>query len=316
MRIVGLCRHAVSISAAAAVLAGCGAAQTPISAPGILPPQRVRAASNSSGDLLYLGSDDQVYIVTYPQGKWVDDFSLPESPASMCSDKHGNVFVGMPNESILEYAHGGDSPIATLTGAGYPFGCSVDPTTGNLAVAIFGYGNVIAIYPHAQDPPTYYTDPTMDSYFDCGYDNNGNLFVDGENPQSQEQGLKLTELLAGSSSFSDITLNKALKKTHQGGTLQWLGSYLGLTNGGAILHIDISGTTGTIVGKTAPKGLKNHWVVYGRRLISPYGRQGGGPFEVAYWKYPKGRTPSHVIDDRFVQVNNLAISVGSQARRR
>ncbi|MFY9883307.1 MAG: hypothetical protein WBW89_12280 [Candidatus Cybelea sp.] len=313
MRIVALCCYAFSISAAAGLLAGCGAVQTPASAPDTLPQQRVHTASSSSGDLLYIGGDDEVSIVTYPQGKYIDHFDLQDTPASMCSDKHGNVFVGVPNTGILEYAHGGDSPIATLSVTGYPSACSVDPTTGNLAVAS---GDAIAIYPNAQDPPTYYSDPTMDTYFYCGYDNNGNLFVDGENSQSQEQSLKLTELSAGSSSFSDITLNKSLKKTRNGGTLQWLGFYLALTNAGAILHIAISGTTGTIVGKTAAKGLKNHWVVYGRRLISPYGREDRQPFEVAYWKYPKGGAPSQVINDRFLQVYNLAISVGSQPGRR
>jgi len=58
----------------------------------------------------------------------------------LCVDAQGNVFVPTwQGESgtrgyVYEFAHGGSTPIATLSDPGGAFGCSVDLTTGNLAV--------------------------------------------------------------------------------------------------------------------------------------------------------------------------------------
>jgi hypothetical protein len=282
--------------------------------------------SSSSGALLYVGSygngEDGVSILTYPQGQIVAQFQPNAAYVdSLCADTSGDVFVGANDGGegfIYEYAHGGTTPIATLDDPERkPVACSVDPITGNLAVVSStgsDSGNVVSVYPAAQYPPTDYTDPTMDLYFNCAYDDNGNLFVSGEDDYKPKQSPKLTELPAGGSSFSDITLNKRIARP---GSVQWLGSYLALSDLHGIHHIDISGTSGTIVGKTVAEHLKNQWLVYGSTLISPYGRSEGYPFEAAYWKYPKGGKATQVLNKGFgLNVNSVAISVGSGATLR
>jgi hypothetical protein len=72
-----------------------------------------------------------------------------------CSNRTGDVFV--PNNTeVFEYAHGGTSPIATLSLPGNSgAACSIDPSTGNLAVVFSGSDADVAIFPkchrHAKD---------------------------------------------------------------------------------------------------------------------------------------------------------------------
>ena len=55
-----------------------------------------------------------------------------------CSDANGNVWItnafqdSYAGGTLVEYAHGGTAPIATLEDQGYfvPVACSVDPRTG------------------------------------------------------------------------------------------------------------------------------------------------------------------------------------------
>jgi hypothetical protein len=91
-----------------------------------------------------------------------------EYPATVCSDKNGNVYIGdFDTWTIYEYAHGGTTPIKTLdNNLSDATGCSVDPTTGNLAVVNYssGIGNKngnVAIYTNATGEPTYYQDATQ-----------------------------------------------------------------------------------------------------------------------------------------------------------
>ena len=83
----------------------------------------------------------------------------------------------------MEYKHGGKKRIQTLTMSRYvAVDCSVDPTTGNLAVTwnrSASSENYIAIYKDASGSPTLYG-LNDDFVFYCGYDNKGNLFVDGQ----------------------------------------------------------------------------------------------------------------------------------------
>ena len=64
-----------------------------------------------------------------------------------CTDANGNVFISN-DDNVFEYAHGGTEPIATLDLPGSnAIGCSVDPTTGNLAVVFSGSGKNVAVVP-------------------------------------------------------------------------------------------------------------------------------------------------------------------------
>ena len=69
-------------------------------------------------DLLYLtdeGADD-VYVYSWPRGELKGTLTGFDAPNGECVDKAGDVFVANEDESqILEYAHGGTSPIETLS---------------------------------------------------------------------------------------------------------------------------------------------------------------------------------------------------------
>ncbi|MBV8196981.1 MAG: hypothetical protein JO263_02510, partial [Candidatus Eremiobacteraeota bacterium] len=88
--------------------------------------------------LLYVsGNSGYVYIFSFPAGKLVGTLTGFQEVAGVCRDSAGNVWVANSAAlDLIEYAHGGSSPIATLADRQqYPFSCSFDATTGDLAVS-------------------------------------------------------------------------------------------------------------------------------------------------------------------------------------
>ncbi len=202
MRIPGLSRYAISSCVAVAMLADCGGSQQSIGAPAAMP-QGLHATTHvdrsgswmlpdaKKGELLYVGSyaSNDVYVFTYPNGTLVGTLTGFSEPMGLCSDKHGNVWIANdiggdfgPGE-MVEYAHGGTAPLATLSDPNAtPAACSVDPTTGNLAVAN-GYSSTyvngaLGIYTGAHGTPTFYPNPLLSPYA-VSYDNQGDVFVVG-----------------------------------------------------------------------------------------------------------------------------------------
>ncbi len=208
-----------------------------------------------TGDnLLYVanaGTDD-VNVYSYPQGQLVGTLTGFLDPVGECVDKTGDVFVtDYRAQDIVEYAHGGTSPVATLSDSGYhPSECSLDPTTGNLAVANSGGG--VSIYPDAQGSPTQYADTNLGGVSFCGYDNNGNLFVDGVN---NSQAVEVDQLPSGSSTFAQILLNQSLGGA---GGVQWNGKFLAVADSSSDtiyeFAIDLSQSTGVSIGSTTLNG--------------------------------------------------------------
>jgi hypothetical protein len=318
MRSLDFGRCVLSISAAAALLAGCGGSQLPIGAPGAMPQtaaSHMRKASSSSGDLLYVGSQEHgVFVVSYPQGKIITQFEPPSSVLGMCSDQTGDVFVltGGGGTNIYEYAHGGTSPIATLEDGYFePLACAADPATGNLAV-VNNEVSTVAIFPAAQGPPTYYNDPNVRQFNYCAYDDSGDLLVDGFKTGPGNVAT-LAELPYGSSSFTNVTTDKNIGNP---GSMQWMGTYLAVGSSKQVIwHINISGSSGIIVGKTKHKLLKSPWTIDGNGLISVYG--GGDhdyPSKVALWTYPKGGGPTQLLNlfGNSSRLDGVAVSVGSE----
>ncbi len=303
------------------LLSGCASEQSPLGAPtqegakAYTSHSEVRTRTSSSGDLLYVGSQsDGVFVLSYPQGQIINQFQPPNDGVvfGMCSDESGDVFVlagGTPGY-IYEYAHGGTSPIATLEDEyDVPLACAVDPTTGNLAVVNNGDPTDVAIYADAQGTPTYYNDPSMDAMYYCVYDDSGNLFVDGQ----YDDTALLDELPYGGTSFAGIALNKRIARP---GSMQWMGTYLALGIYDKIVyHVQISGSSGRIVGKTVHHHLKSPWTIDGKQLISVYGRAPVAyPFEVAYWTYPRGGPgPTQLLNvfGSHSRLDGVAVSVGS-----
>jgi len=305
MRFFTCCYPTLAACFAAAFWAGCGAQQASAPTTLLLPAAgsagHLRMAPNaSSGDLLYVTGDcGGICVFTYPGNKLVQQLSDSNSPFGECVDEAGDVFVAdfggeEGTAAIVEYAHGGTKPIATLSDPGYyPESCSIDPTTGNLAVT--NDGGPIAIYAGAKGDPTYYTDPKAYLNGFCAYDGKGNLFVDGEYVGSG--GYALLEMPKGSITFKSIKLESPPSFWYD---IQWAGKYLALADSPTVIyHLAISGTRGTIIGSTVlngpVSGIEVQFWIQGGTIIEPYGT-GDLPNEIGFWKYPTGGKLRKKID--------------------
>ncbi|HEX3458378.1 MAG TPA: hypothetical protein VHR97_10530 [Candidatus Baltobacteraceae bacterium] len=296
---LALSRYALTISAVAALLAGCGGSQPPIGAPGIMAQSRAitdRAElkeRSTSGALLYVISYGySVTMLSYPGLINNGSFSPEGLATNVCSDQEGNVYVTTGGGVIYKYAHGGTAPIKTLTDPNYwPIhGCSVDPTTGDLAVANDGpSGGNVAVYAGGQGLPTYYSNSSITTYAGCAYDGSGNLFLAAFDHRNKSAGGRLIELRHGSSELAEIPLDQQIAVPDLN-SIEWNDRYLafGGTEHGQrnIYHIRISKSKGTLIGNTVAKGVRPGWWITGKTLISPFGRQKAE--ELGFWTYPKG----------------------------
>ncbi|MBV8498406.1 MAG: hypothetical protein JO003_04040 [Candidatus Eremiobacteraeota bacterium] len=233
-------------------------------------------------------------------------------PTGECVDRAGDVFVVTENTSesagvIYEYAHGGTEPIATLNDPNYAFGCSVDPTTGNLAVS----GEGVAIYKNATGSPTVYSSSEF-GFLYCGYDDAGNLYLTASKSNSGTERF-LVRLAIGSGSFEAISFGKKLyADTFFEPSTQWDGTrmtvstipeYLNGREQGPeyVYRLNISGSVAKIAGvtrlsskKSAPAG--QNWI-QGERIAAAYYYRSFG--HVGVWPYPRGGAPrrriSHIL---------------------
>ncbi len=282
------CREAIGICAAVALLAGCGGLQPPVGAPGVQQGSAGVPAAKSS--LLYAtGGCGGTCVFSYPKGK--PGASLSLGGAGLCTDKRGDIFMPSSTSSekavVYEFAHGASSPKATLNVPGLVAeGCSVDPTTGNLAVTYLcqdcSYGP-LAIFQNAKGTPeTYEQAGIFLSY--CGYDNKGNLFTDGNG----STGFALLELSAGGNILSPISVSQSIAVA---GQVQWDGTYLAIEDlsNPVIYQFQISGSAATRKGTTKLTGAGawggQSWI-QGSTVVVPFASTGSSPNELGFWKYP------------------------------
>ena len=140
-----------------------------------------------AGSLLYItdSGSNTVLVYSYPALKLVGTLTGFTNPQGDCVDKARNVWIVNTEASqLLEYAHGGTTPIATLDDPNqYPVGCAFDSTTGELAVSNFystnGPPGSISIYKNASGSPTLYTPPNFAVVYYLGFDPKGTLYLDG-----------------------------------------------------------------------------------------------------------------------------------------
>jgi len=277
----------------AALLAGCGGApgSSLVSA---LPQGRSHGHAGAAGDLIYVTNVcGGACIFSYSNGKLAGAIATLDVDGAPCADASGNVFIPVEAGSrylINEYAHGGTTPTATLV---MPYtsngqGCSVDPVTGNLAAAYLASpgGNGVAIFQNAQGTPTLYQDANFGIEF-CGYDDQGNLFVDGAGSGSHAFGF--AELPKGASAFTDISVNVSVQNE---GQVQWDGQYITVEDlSGKIYQLSISGSQATVVGTatfTKIKKLKGSSWIDGHSVISMYQKGQQVQRALGFWKYPGG----------------------------
>jgi hypothetical protein len=324
MKSLGLRRYALAIGVAAAMLTGCGESQPPIGAPGVMPQSRAIATHAAYGkswmlpeakskDLLYVsGTNGDRYVFTYPKGKLVGTLAGFFGGSGECVDSSGDVFLpSLSSDSstssiIYEYAHGGTTPIAMLNDTGIAGGCSIDPASGDLAVANRydttnpydpGFGS-IAVYPGAQGVPKLYYDAKYGVLL-CGYDNSGHLYVSIATGQSNEA--QLARLSKSRGSLVVLTLDKQIYLSSEFAPVpQWDGSHVAISfdeHSGlkesspiTVYQLQISGTKATVIGISQLNSPKNHhagqtWIQRDTIVAAYYDR---GYANIGTWAYPAG----------------------------
>jgi hypothetical protein len=295
--------YGVGVSAAILMLAGCSGigSQSSLAPSGSAPQNRVPdrgrswMAPNVGGhDLLYISDETgNVYVFTYREGNLVGTLTGLPDPQGECVDKKGDVFITtFGGQEIVEYAHGGTSPIATLQNSGEEMeGCSVDPTTGTLAVINFaptgGSGGSVSLYADASGSPTVLTDPSLMLGFQVGYDNKGNLFLDGLNSSSA---FEFAELPNGSTTFTEISLNVSIATP---GGVQWDGQYVavGDATGGKIYQTN--GAGGQIEGTTTLSDSDGifQFFIHRKKVVGP----NVNSHNAMIWGYPAGGSPIRTL---------------------
>lgn len=296
-------RRAIAL-AITALLAGCvgNSLQTP--------PTALNAARSLSsgpswmapnakkGALLYASDSaaDVVKVFSYPRGKLVGTLTGFQTPQGMCVNKAGDVFItNSGSAEILEYAHGGTTPIATIADPDeHPIGCSISPANGDLAATnIFddSYTNgSVSIYRRARGTPKKYTDPQMIADYFCGYDAAGNLFIDGTQPTTFA--FAFAELPKGGKNLRDVTLNQTIGAP---GGVQWDGKYVAVADQEApvIYQFTVTGKVGTKAGQTETQGSSDvvQFFIKGNTVVGPNATSG----QVMYWPYPGGGEQEKII---------------------
>lgn len=267
--------------------------------------------------LLYATDGDSgtvdIYNYRAKGGKLYGQITGFEFPYGDCVDGAGNVYVAdLYAGSIYEYAHGGTIAIKTLDVTGFPIGCSVDPTTGNLAVSGFGSASTqpgaVWIFPNASGTPKMYEDPNIDSYWSPGYDNAGNLFVEGTTNFTTNY---LDELPYGGSTFIELSLVGGTISTPGG--VMWDGFYLAVGDQGyentpttAVYRVSVSGSAATVVRTTIltdncyPSGENTDVVdpfIGGttRAMNTVIGGNLWCTSRFAFWNYANGGNPKRVL---------------------
>lgn len=281
---------AVAVAASAIFMSSCAAG----SAPGVVAPapqtqqRQIPMRAPASSDLLYVTDEGNynVYVYTYPAGTELGTLtSAYGSPTGECVDKRGDVYITEYNgDEVLEYRHGAYTPVKILSDPGYPIGCAIDRTTGNLAVAnemspSGGYGDV-AVWTKAKGNPTMYTSSKLQLPYWCAYDKSGNLFVDGEYIQSGFHS-SFAELPNGGSTLTNVSLPFSLG-TPPGGVV-WDGKYVTVGVGDLIYRLTITGSSASVAGSTT---LGNSWnppvyTIFGKKLIASSGGN------IGFFHYPK-----------------------------
>jgi hypothetical protein len=323
---------AIGIATAATILAACSnGAQSSLNPPGLTPSSSSHLAAlvprsgavralpvaghrtpgrswmtpdkkKKKKALLYVSnfSGDTVSVYSYPAGELVGSLTGFDGPDDICNGKGGDVWITNQNATdLVEYAHGGTSPKATLSDPGeYPVGCSVDPRTGNLAVGnILSTGDSpgsVAVYKNARGTPTLYEDTSIPLVLYVGYDNDSNLYIDGLGSSGQFQ---FAELAKGSSSITNITLSGGTVTSP--GNIRWDGKYVAVGDqeyqGQDASEIyQTTGSGGKIVGTTvlgSAEDVAGFCIWKGKVAIAP----DAGLNDVFFYKYPAGGAPTKTL---------------------
>jgi hypothetical protein len=365
MRNLSLRQHVIGIGFAT-LLAGCGGSHLPVGMAGVQPnsvsdsiamtgPRSVvRSKQPDHGrswmlpeakrakKLLYVsdwGTED-VFVYDYKTGALVGTLTNLESPYGQCVDKKGDVWiVSRSGGYVVKYAHGGSEPLKKVTTDQQPIGCSVDPTTGNLAVAS---SSSIDVFAHDRSAPHVYQSEFCYPFWAPGYDKAGNLYVEallyGSTKPFGRRSKQYSDPLAcelphGGTSLRAVQFNQF--NIYYPGGVMWDGKHLTLTDEDYMAHgetaiyrvtEDASGNL-TAVGHTVltdncdgdeaqvPQpfivGTKNTPVntTEGDTVVGPNILCGGSGPKFDYWKYPAGGNPTFSLQPSPTQPVGESVSI-------
>jgi hypothetical protein len=269
--------------------------------------EAARIAAKSSKVLAYVidGGTNAVAVYSYPAFTLVQTLNI--TPSGECTDTAGDVWFVM-GQQIVEYAHGGTEPIATLSDpGGHPASCAVSSSTGTLAVANitstkYGPGN-IALYAHAKGSPKI-VQASGKVYF-LTYDSHDDLFGDGLNSQYQ---LELFELPREVKTIRSVAL-KGATIAFPGG-VQYLGNVLNILDQESAINYEthVAGDTATVTGKTLLAGASDcvQQFIYKNRLLCA--DAGNGDVEV--YRYKKGGDAVKTVSGS--EPSGVAVSVDAK----
>lgn len=251
------------------------------------------APDASSQDLLYVTDVHAVTVYSYPSGRLEGILKGFYSPIGECVDKSGDVWiVDLGHGRVVEYAHGGMKPIATVKASG--LGCAVDPTTGDLAVTT---GASLSVFKPGSGQPTTYTDSAITEFWYCGFNDKGDLFADG---RYESGGLfELAELPKGGATLKNIKVNQLIGWP---GGVQWDGKHLAIgdSNTPVIYQFTVSGRRAQEVGATTlgrPAEYVFQFFIDGQTVIAPneYFDGDHNLSNVLLYSYPSGGTPTRTL---------------------
>lgn len=296
--------------AVAALLTACGGSQSQPATTGQILAQRDPGAADRLAsaplhrDLFYVSDDAtaDVYAFTYPQGRHVKTWTGFDSPQGLCVDFYGDVFVtDVGALAVVEYAHGGTEPINTLSDSYSPIACTIDPISGNLAVA--NKTGSVSVYPRATGEPTIYSVPFVPLF--CTYDTSGDLFADGTGVKIQ-----IAELRKGSDTFKKVAYAK--RNNGQPAGLQAIGRQLDVGSAspyqgrccGKVYRFRTKGTHGTLIDTMSIRGPIVNFFTEGVTTVVTTGTD-----HVAFYDYPKGGHATKVIKEPGDESYGVVVSI-------
>jgi hypothetical protein len=274
-------------------------------------------------DLIYVSNagNNTVTVYDFATHKLVGMLADIYEPFGLCSDKQGDVWVvAWGKNDLIEFAHGSTKRLKTIWAGPNDwdlYGCAVDPTSGNIAVANWGKDNWfqgdVVVFPTTgweKPKPKVYISPNIWFYYGCSYDDKGNLYVDGWDAY-RNYFVALGILPKGGKTLRSISLIPSFSPTFIGG-VQWDGQYVAIGDWQWVLRFAVDGQYAYIKGYTlltshVPVGMFDITAIGGKQhIIAP--DTAGSPYAVQAWDFPVARAPTATITDGLAYSFGVTVS--------
>ena len=214
---------------------------------------------------------------------WLERLTGFARPKGECVDADGDVYVtDRVAEDIVEYQHGATRPVVILSDTGFQdYACSVDPTTGNLAVAnsyrVNGNAGGIAIYKNARGKPDVLRIDGIPNPQTCAYDTQGDMLVASDYKHDGEQVVSLGYMAKGRTTFIHLHLYVSGSQSDGVYNVQWDGKYWALLYDGNIVRFQITDDgRATYEGRRTSAATNNTSRDFGSRNYRQF-REAGNP---------------------------------------